>query len=114
MNSGIPDHQLCAVLAIKYDGVAKSMLVKFMGSTRRVISDRTAPKLIEFLDLRLTKTTQEITINKIGIWSGFRKRPEEIYCSFWTRRGKLSDSLVRPNIDFPLRSIISEQWMRSG
>ena len=78
-----------------------SMLVKFMESTRRIISDRTVSKLVEFLDLQLAKTAREISIDKIGIWSGFRKRPDESYRPFWIRWGKLPDSLARPNVEFP-------------
>ena len=63
--------------------------------------ERAVPKLIEFLDFQLAKTSQEASIGKISLWSVFHKRSDGSYRSFWIRWGELADSLVRSNIEFP-------------
>ena len=100
LNIGINDHQLCAALEIKSDGMMKSLMIKFTEGSRVDASRRTVDSPLQFLDDQLAKSPQEITIRKIGLRSSIQKKTEESYRVFWLRWDKLHSALAKSGMCF--------------
>ena len=101
IHNEVSDQQLIAMIAIRSDGIIKSILIQFMEATREDRDGRTFPNLIKRLDEELAKTSHENAMAKIGLWSSFQRKSGESFRVHWVNWDKLQVPLIKSDIIFP-------------
>ena len=101
-HSSFEDSVLITTLAIKaVDDSLKSLLTSFMESAREDRSTRNFCRLVNLLDKEYAKTSEELALGKMSIWSSFERKSPETLRSFRQRFGRVVYSLGRSGIHMP-------------
>ena len=102
LNNSVPDAQLVIHLTIKAtDTVLKGLLTQYLERTRDSPGSRTMSDLLSTLDKELLRSSHEIALSKITLWTHFSRRPSESIRAYWLRFTKLESSLLKSGISFP-------------
>ena len=91
---------LCALSAIKSDGLMKATVIKFMEESRADITSRKLSRPITFLDGELAKSAQETSTGEITSRTNFPNRNGEVFREFLLRWDKLQSSLLLSGVAF--------------